>query len=80
MIIDRKVLETKPVIKETIDENFDMFSYSLSMVSEMNDSVALFTDTVFIEATGKKKIFDFEGIINAIIDAFINAIKRLFRK
>jgi hypothetical protein len=79
MIISREVLNAKP--KEKFNENFDIFGYTLEAVSEMNDSISSFMDDMLLESVGKKrKIIDFEAIINAIIEAFINAIKKLFRK
>lgn len=76
MIIDKEVLNIKR--ENNVDyTKIDLFEYTLEVAAVMNDDIS-----VFMEAMGspKKKIFDFEGIINAIIDALINAIKKLFGK
>lgn len=80
MIINREVLNNTKSKKESYTENMDMFEYTLELAGNMNDDISLFMESVNISFTGGKKIFDFEAILNAIINAFINAIKALFRR
>lgn len=75
MIINREALNIKK--ENTIDYNTDLFEYTLELTRTMNDDICLFTEAV---GNGEKKIFNFEGIINAILDALFSAIKKLFRK
>lgn len=76
MIINREVLDSKPVREERYTD-IDLFEYTLDIAKVMNNDIMLFTESV----GGKgKKVFDFGAIINAIIDALINALKKLFRK
>lgn len=77
MIINRDVLNTTHTKTENITENFNMFEYTLEVAGVFNDDISLFMESF---GDGKHKVFDFEAIIKAIIDAFINAIKSLFRK
>lgn len=76
MIINREVLNSKPIIDKENYTDIDLFEYTLEVASVMNNDI-----TMFMEAGlggGIKKAFDFKAIINAIIDALISAIKKLF--
>ena len=76
MIINREVLNSKPVREERCTD-IDLFEYTLETASIMNNDIILFTESI----GGKgKKIIDFGAIINAIIEGLINAIKKIFRK
>lgn len=77
MIINREVLNSKPVREERCTD-IDLFEYTLDIAKVMNNDIMIFTEGVI---GGKnKKIFDFGAIVSAIIDALINALKKLFKK
>jgi len=76
MIINREVLNSKPV-REERNTDIDLFEYTLETASVMNNDIMLFTESIGVKG---KKIFDFGAIVTAIIDALINALKKLFKK
>lgn len=78
MIINREVLNSKPVREERCTD-IDLFEYTLETASIMNNDIMLFTEAIG-GGNKSKKIINFGAIINAIIDALINALKKLFRK
>lgn len=76
MIINREVLNSKPIIDKENYTDIDLFEYTLEVASIMNNDIDVFMEAMSGE---KKKIFDFSAIINAILDALFAAIRKLFK-
>ena len=81
MIMDKSLLMPVQKVNEDSPADFNMINYSLTLMNEANIEIIKSMEEIGIitEATGNKS-FNFDGILQAIVDAICNVLKYILGK